>query len=251
MKKTSLPILVVEGDPSLAQLITVSLERVGLRVRIADSPTSARATMNTEHLALLIWDSTLSDEDALETRKEECFLRGKEFPRQPCIVLASTPEQQASLTERNEPWLRVMAKPFSPPELVMQVLTLLAEGGVYPHSLQHVCLPWRKVVVDLCCGSGLSTLLAAEQAQPDGLVIGVDRSFHTTREVKRRMEWLGYRNTCLVTAEVQALPFADGSVRKVFGTENFPYLNLPDPSQAWAEVKRIGPVEEGEPNSVE
>jgi len=188
---------------------------------------------------LLILDSTLPDGNALSIWEEWQGRRPNKSAGRPCIVLATTSEQQAFLEERDEPWTRVVGKPFSPPELVMLVLTLLAEAGVYTPPLRRASLHPRKVVVDLCSGSGLSTCLAAEKAGPDALVVGVDRSFEAACEAQRRVGLLGYQNICFVVADVEALPFARGRVREVGGTENFPHLGLPDEGQAWAEMKRI------------
>lgn len=234
-----LRVLVVEDEAPIAQLITANLGRVGLQVTTANTVAEARHCLKRESPALLILDSTLPDGEALSVLEDwQSRDQGGSVAR-PCLVLAPSPEQHAILDQRKDPWTRVIGKPFSPPELVMQVIMLLVEAGARVPPSRPVSSHVQKVVVDLCSGSGLSTCLAADEAGPFALVVGVDRSFETTCEAQRRVRLLSYQNVSFIVADVRALPFASGTVQEVHGTEDLRYVGLADDPRAREEVERI------------
>jgi SAM-dependent methyltransferase len=94
-----------------------------------------------------------------------------------------------------------------------------------------------EVIVDVGCGAGLDTLIAAQQVGPDGRVIAIDM----TAEMRARTE-AGARALGLVNVEVregyaESLPMADGVADVVISNG---VVNLcPDKQAVFREMYRV------------
>jgi SAM-dependent methyltransferase len=66
----------------------------------------------------------------------------------------------------------------------------------------------REIVVDLCCGTGKSSLPLIERGVP---VVGMDVSREMLRIYKRKCEEKGYRNVTLIQADASRPPLRRGS----------------------------------------
>lgn len=104
--------------------------------------------------------------------------------------------------------------------------------------VRHAGLRAGEVVVDLGCGAGIDTILAARAVGPTGRVIGLD----TLPEMRRRAEAAtteaGVADRCeLLTGEMEAIPLPDGTADVVISNG---VLNLsPRKSRAIAEMARV------------
>ncbi len=73
-------------------------------------------------------------------------------------------------------------------------------------------IPAGSRVLDLGCGAGLDSLIAAEKAGPDGRVIGIDFSSAMLKRARRAAEEAGIMNAAFLQAEGGSLPIEDGSI---------------------------------------
>jgi len=67
-------------------------------------------------------------------------------------------------------------------------------------------------VLDLGCGAGLDSLLAAPRAGPAGQVIGVDFSAPMVQRTQQHAGTIGAANVRSVRGDAERLPLADGSI---------------------------------------
>jgi len=98
-------------------------------------------------------------------------------------------------------------------------------------------LPTGASVLDVGCGAGLDTLIAAERIGPEGQVTGIDFSASMLRRARQSVLESGLKNVVLSQAAAEALPLTDGSidVALVNGIFN---LN-PARAQLFAELGRV------------
>lgn len=73
-------------------------------------------------------------------------------------------------------------------------------------------IPEGSVVLDLGCGSGLDTLVAAQKVGSNGTVIGVDFSDAMLARASQAVAQVGFGNVRLELADAEGLPLEDGSV---------------------------------------
>lgn len=85
-------------------------------------------------------------------------------------------------------------------------------------------------VLDLGCGAGDVSLLAADVVGPTGAVIGVDRAAAAIATARRRADALGFAHVRFVESELEALP--PGAVDAVVG--RFVLMHQPDPARVLA-----------------
>jgi arsenite methyltransferase len=91
-----------------------------------------------------------------------------------------------------------------------------------------------QTVLDLGCGAGFDTLLAAQRVGRKGKVIGVDMTPEMVAKAKRNAGILGMANIQFILGEVETLPLADSSVDLVISNGVF---NLcPDKPRVLSEV---------------
>jgi arsenite methyltransferase len=94
-----------------------------------------------------------------------------------------------------------------------------------------------KTVVDLGCGAGFDTFLAAQMVGPEGRVIGVDMTPAMLNKARHNAELLGQRNVDLREGYLEELPVADGVADVVISNG---VINLcPDKATALAEAFRV------------
>ena len=149
---------------------------------------------------------------------------------------ASVSEDPA--TERIFPTGRAWAEDLDyPPELRAVPDTAVASyaGVANPFSLGR--LEPGECVVDLGCGAGTDTLVAAQMVGPEGHVTGIDMTPEMLVRARRAADELGVRNVELVEAEVERLPLADESVDVVIS--NGVIDLVPDKDAVFSEIYRV------------
>jgi len=94
-----------------------------------------------------------------------------------------------------------------------------------------------EVVVDLGCGGGIDTILAAHAVAPAGKAIGLDMLPEMLEVAARNAREAGVRNVEWLRGEMEAIPLPEASVDVVISNG---VLNLsPRKSRAFAEIFRI------------
>jgi SAM-dependent methyltransferase len=94
-----------------------------------------------------------------------------------------------------------------------------------------------EVVLDLGCGAGMDSILAARRVGPTGRVIGVDMTGPMVEKARANARAAGIVNAEFHQGEADTLPVGDGSVDVVISNGAF---NLcPDKPRVLAEVFRV------------
>jgi SAM-dependent methyltransferase len=93
----------------------------------------------------------------------------------------------------------------------MPEASVAAFAGVAAVSIEAELEPGDRVL-DLGCGAGLDTLVAAERLGGEGVVVGVDFSADMLRRARGARDLVGPGAVWLCGASAEALPLADASV---------------------------------------
>ena len=94
-----------------------------------------------------------------------------------------------------------------------------------------------EVVVDVGCGAGLDTLIAARQVEPAGRVIAVDMTEEMRRKTEAGVQALGLGNVEVRAGYAESLPVADGVADVVISNG---VVNLcPDKQGVFREIHRV------------
>ena len=124
-----------------------------------------------------------------------------------------------------------------PPELAN-----VPEAAV--ESFAGVANPWElgrlsagERVLDLGCGAGTDSLVAAQMVGPDGSVVGIDMTPEMLAKAHRAAAEMGAANVEFVEGDIELLPFADESVDVVIS--NGVIDLLPDKDTVFAEIYRV------------
>jgi SAM-dependent methyltransferase len=100
-----------------------------------------------------------------------------------------------------------------PPELLRKLPAVSVEAfcGVSNVSL-FADIPEGATVLDLGCGAGLDTLVAASRTGPRGTVVGLDFSFAMLERAARALSEAKAASVGLLSAAAEAVPLQSGSV---------------------------------------
>jgi arsenite methyltransferase len=111
-------------------------------------------------------------------------------------------------------------------------------------SFAGVANPWElgrvssgDRVLDLGCGAGTDSLIAAQMTGPDGHVTGIDMTREMLAKARAAAAELGASNVEFVEAEAERLPFADGTFDVVIS--NGVIDLIPDKDAVFAELYRV------------
>jgi arsenite methyltransferase len=105
------------------------------------------------------------------------------------------------------------------------------------HPVRHAGPQPGERVLDLGCGAGIDTLLAALAVGPTGHVIGLDMTPEMLERARSNADAMGLRNVELRDGVMEAIPLEDDSVDVAISNG---VLNLsPRHSRALAEIMRV------------
>ena len=131
----------------------------------------------------------------------------------------------------------VAQKLYSPQELA-QVPQSAIEGalGVGNH-LHHAQIDAGETLLDLGCGAGIDTILAAQRTGPTGHVIALDFLPEMLERTKTAAAEAGLANVAPLEGDIEAIPLADDSVDHVISNG---VINLaPRKARVLAEIARV------------
>lgn len=134
---------------------------------------------------------------------------------------------------------KVMAARLYDPEELDGVPDLAIDWSLgVGNPVRHADLVEGEVVIDLGCGGGIDTILAARRAGPTGRVIAVDTLPEMCDRTERAAAEAGVADRVeVVNAEMEDLPVPDGSIDVVISNG---VINLsPRKSRALAESARV------------
>ena len=92
-------------------------------------------------------------------------------------------------------------------------------------------------VLDVGCGAGTDSLVAAQMVAPDGRVTGIDMTPQMLAKARRAAEEMGLDNVEFVEAEAEQLPFPDESFDVVIS--NGVIDLIPDKDAVFSELRRV------------
>jgi ubiquinone/menaquinone biosynthesis C-methylase UbiE len=131
----------------------------------------------------------------------------------------------------------VAEKLYSPQEVAgLPVLAVDHALGVANH-LRHARLERGDTVLDLGCGFGIDSILAAKRTGPSGRVLALDFLPEMLERTASAADEAGCENVETIEGEMEAIPLADASVDVVISNG---VLNLsPRKARALAECARV------------
>jgi SAM-dependent methyltransferase len=105
------------------------------------------------------------------------------------------------------------------------------------HPVRHARLRRGDVVLDLGCGGGVDTLLAAQAVTPTGTAIGLDMTPEMVERARTHAAECGLANVQILEGLIEAIPLPDDSVDVVISNG---VLNLSNrKSRVIAEIARV------------
>ena len=108
-------------------------------------------------------------------------------------------------------------------------------GVANPFSLGRLAPGER--VLDLGCGAGTDSLVAAQMVEPSGTVTGIDMTPAMLAKARRAAAELGVANADFLEGEIESLPFSDKSFDVIIS--NGVIDLIPDKDAVYSEVYRV------------
>ena len=94
-----------------------------------------------------------------------------------------------------------------------------------------------ETVLDIGCGAGVDTLMAARLVGPTGRVVGIDATAEMIARAQANLALTGLANVSFAVASAEALPFPDGEFEVALSNGVFNLLI--DKEQALSEAYRV------------
>ena len=94
-----------------------------------------------------------------------------------------------------------------------------------------------QTALDLGCGAGFDTLLAAQRVGPNGRVIGVDMTPEMLAKARYNASLLGISNVAFVQGAIESIPLPDASVDLVISNGVFNLCS--DKPRVLGEILRV------------
>lgn len=92
-------------------------------------------------------------------------------------------------------------------------------------------------VLDVGCGAGMDTLIAAQMVGPTGSVTGIDMTPEMTAKARRSVAEMGLDTVTIIEGSAERLPFADASFDVVIS--NGVIDLIPEKDAAFSEIVRV------------
>src|SRR5690348_11860928 len=92
-------------------------------------------------------------------------------------------------------------------------------------------------VLDVGCGAGMDSLVAAQMVGAAGSVTGIDMTAEMTAKARRSRELMGAANVAIVDGSAEQLPFDDGRFDVVIS--NGVIDLIPDKDAVFSEITRV------------
>lgn len=132
---------------------------------------------------------------------------------------------------------QVAEKLYSPGELALVPDSAIDRALGVANHLRHAALGPDDVVLDLGCGAGIDSILAARRTGPTGRVIALDFLPEMLERTAAAADQAGLDNVETIEGEMEAIPLPDESVDCVISNG---VLNLsPRKARALAECARV------------
>ncbi len=106
----------------------------------------------------------------------------------------------------------VAHKLYSADELAMLPDSAIQRALGVANHLRYADIRLGETVLDLGCGGGIDTILAAQRTGPTGKVIALDFLPEMLDRTARAVKEVGLSNVALVEGEMEAIPLPDASV---------------------------------------
>ena len=131
-----------------------------------------------------------------------------------------------------------VARKLYPAHELAQVPQIAIDGALGVASpLRHAGIEPGDTVLDLGCGYGIDTILAARRTGPAGRVIALDFLPPMLDRTAAAAAQVGLRNVETLHADIEDIPLPDGSVDQIISNG---VLNLcPRKARAFAECRRV------------
>ena len=131
-----------------------------------------------------------------------------------------------------------VARKLYPAEELAQVPQLAIDGALGVASpLRHAGIEPGDTILDLGCGCGIDTILAARRTGPAGRVIALDFLPAMLDRTAEAATLAGLRNVDTLQADIEDIPLPDRSIDQVISNG---VLNLcPRKARAFAECRRV------------
>jgi ubiquinone/menaquinone biosynthesis C-methylase UbiE len=105
-------------------------------------------------------------------------------------------------------------------------------------TLQHMAITHEDQILDIGCGTGTLTLLAAEHLRSEGSIIGIDAAPKMIAIAQGKAKRQG-SSARFQTAIAEKLPFADGQFTMVVNSMFCHHIDLELKCLAFAEMRRV------------
>lgn len=144
---------------------------------------------------------------------------------------------QAAYAERAAQHWQVAETIYAPEELAELPRTAVTSALGLDHPVSAAALRPGEIVLDIGCGGGIDTLLAARAVGVEGQAIGVDVTEAMLELAATSARTLGLGNARFLRGTMEAIPLPDASVDVVISNGVF---NLAaDKDQVFAEAWRV------------
>ncbi len=197
-------ILVVEDDPTVADVVTRYLERAGFRVEAVTDGRSALAAAAARPPDLVVLDLMLPGLDGLEV----CRRLRRSSPV-PVVMLTALGEETDRVLGLELGADDYITKPFSPRELVLRVQSVLRRAGAPPAAEPPGVLADGELVVDPAAHevtvSGVPVTLTAREYDLLLFLLRHPRQAFGRQELLERVWGWSFGDSSTVTVHVRRL----------------------------------------------
>jgi DNA-binding response OmpR family regulator len=198
-------ILVVEDEPSIAEVVSLYLRRAGFQVVVASDGLAALNALDRQLPSLIVLDVMLPGLDGFEIIRR-VRLRGDI----PIIILTARREEADRIAGLEMGADDYVVKPFSPQELVSRVRAVLRRGQSASQESQELPLTFGDLLIDpqtrLVTVKGTEVLLTAREFDMLWLLARHPRQVFTRRQLLERVWGLSdYIDPGTVTVHIRRL----------------------------------------------